>query len=315
MTKDSMILITGKDGFVGNALYDFMIKNGYKRVHAIGRKELDLENQHFCRVYFSCREFDYVFHCAGKVGGIGANIKDPYNFLYKNLVIQNNIIDCCIKNKIKKVLFLGSSCVYPKDYNQPLKEEYLMKAPLEPTNEGYGIAKIAGLKMCEYANKTTSTSFISLMPSNLYGPGDSFDLETSHVLSASVKKVVDAKREKKSEIEIWGSGDPKREFLYIDDLVDAMIWTMKYVGCTDTFLNVGPGADISIKNLVFAICYATNYFPTIKCNVNKPDGMMKKCLDVSKINSYGWKAKTNLKEGIKKTIEYYESLLDKNHKI
>jgi len=307
MKKDSKILVTGHTGFAGNALYQKLKEEGYTRVHGYSKSNgcdfLEKETALGSLFY----RFDYVFICSAVVGGIKANMDNPYKFLYDNLVMQNNIIDACIKTEVRKVLFLGSSCIYPKDYIQPLKEEYLLEAPLEPTNEGYGLAKIAGLKLCEYANKQFDTNFVSLMPCNLYGAGDHFNLDTSHVLSALVKKICDAKVNNETNVEIWGSGNQRREFLYIDDFVDGMIWSMKNVNRTDTFLNIGMGEDISIGELAYAIKDIVGWDGSFTFNTDKPDGMMRKCLDVSAINKLGWKAKTEIEDGLVKTIEAYQN--------
>ncbi len=308
MKKDSVIYISGHKGFVGSNLLNKLKEEGYNNLRYFTKEQYNLKNYKDVDLIFYGNKPEYVFICAARVGGIQANIKDPYTFLYDNLTIQNNLINCCIKNNVKKVVFLGSSCIYPKDYTQPLKEEYLMQAPLEPTNEGYALAKIAGLKLCEYANKQFETKFISLMPCNLYGPGDTFEIEKSHVLSALVKKIYDAKKQKQKNVEIWGDGEAKREFLYISDLIDCIIWSIKNLDKTDTFLNVGTGQDISIKDLAYIIKDIMGYEGEFYFNKNKPNGMMRKCLDVSKINNLGWKSKIKIEEGIKKTVEYYDKI-------
>lgn len=305
MKRNDKICILGSNGFVGKTLIERLRKDEYMELFTFDRKDVDLLDQYKTNGVLSYG-FDYVFICSAVVGGIQANIENPYKFLYENLEIQNNVINACIKNKVKKVLNLASSCVFPKDYKQPLKEEYLMQAPLEPTNEGYALAKIASLKLCEYANKEFETRFISLMPANLYGPGDHFNLETSHVLSALVKKICDAKNNNEKSVEIWGTGEQRREFLYIDDLVNGMVWSMRHLNGHIPFINIGTGKDISIKELAYMIKDLTGYEGEFFFNTDKPDGMKQKVLDVSKINSIGWKYKTSLLEGLKKTIEYYE---------
>jgi len=307
MHIDSRILITGHNGFVGNNLYKKLLKLGYKDIFVSNRKSTDLRNQCDVSAWFKLTKPDYVFNCSGKVGGIKANIDNHYMFLLDNLQMQNNVIDNSIKHKVKKVITLGSSCIYPKDYKQPLKEEYLLQAPPEPTNEGYALAKIIGLKMCEYANKKFNTKFVSLMPSNLYGVADDFNLETSHVLSAIVKKVVDAHNDDKRYIELWGDGSAKREFLYIDDLTNCMIWAIDNLDI-ETFINVGTGKDISIKELAELICNIVGYQGNIKYDTTKPNGMLRKCLSVEKINNLGWKHKVSLEEGICNTIKYYKAI-------
>lgn len=304
MNKNSRIFIAGHKGFVGNALYDRLVKEGYSNLFVANRQEVDFMDENQVATFFDKYEPEYVFGCVAKVGGIRANMEDPYGFLFQNLAIQNNLIQNCIR-KNSKLVFLGSSCIYPKDYAQPLKEDHLLAAPVEPTNEGYSLAKICGLKLCEYANKQFGTEFISLMPCNLYGPGDDYDPNNSHVLSAMVKKVVDAKRFGKSEVEIWGSGNQRREFLFISDLVDSMLWAIENVNSTSTFLNVGTGKDITILELAKEIADIIGYEGEFVCNTEKPDGMMLKCLDVTKINELGWEAKTELRDGLKYAIRDY----------
>jgi len=299
------VYVTGHDGFVGTHLCRKLKELNYDIITA-SIDELDLKNQPATSEFFNLHKPDMVFHCAAIVGGIGANIKYPYKFLYDNLQIQNNVINSCLNHNVKKVLFLGSSCIYPKDYRQPLVEEDLLQADLEPTNEGYALAKIAGLKLCEYANRTQDTTkFICLMPSNLYGPGDNFNLETAHVIPSLIKKISDAKKIGNETVGIWGSGNTLREFLFVKDVVDGMVWAITNLEKTETFLNIGTGIDTSIKEIIYMIADAVGYEGEFIFDTTKPDGMMRRCLDVSKINKLGWKYKTSLKEGIKKTIEWY----------
>jgi GDP-L-fucose synthase len=307
MNKNSKIYISGHTGFVGKKLYSKLKEFGYTNLLVSNRKDLDLTNQAQVKSFLSKHKPEYVFALAAKVGGIQANINDPYHFLYDNLSIQNNVINYSIENKVKKVLFLGSSCIYPCNYKQPLKEEYLLKDLPEPTNEGYSIAKIAGLKLCEYGNKTSNTKFVSLMSTNLYGPGDPFDPLNSHALSAITKKVVDAHRMDKKSIEIWGTGSAKREWLYIDDLVDCMLWAINNNNI-NTYVNVGTGVDISIKDLTLKICEMVGYKGKVIFDKTKPEGMKRKLLDVSKIKKLGWKAKTNFDTGLTNTIHYYQDM-------
>lgn len=308
MNKKSKILILGGSGFAGRTLTYEIRKRGYYFVIQITRKECDLRYQPAVVDIFKDSKPEYVFNCAGKVGGIKENMNNQFSFLLDNLLIQANVIAASIEENVKKVINLGSSCIYPKDYKQPLKEEYLLQAPPEPTNEGYAIAKIAGLKLCEYANKENSkTKFISLMPSNLYGPGDSYDLDRSHVLSALVRKIIDAKRIGNNEVPIWGSGKSRREFLYIKDLCDGMIWAMENLEKTETFLNIGPGEDISVKDLAKKIAKIVGYTGNFNYDTSKPDGMLKKCLDVTKINKLGWGAKTDFETGLREAIKDYQN--------
>lgn len=298
------VYVTGHTGFVGSNLTKRL-----EQEYQVITSNIDLRCNDLVNDFIKTTKPDWVFHCAAIVGGIAMNIKEPYKFLYENLQIQNNVINSCLQNKVDKILFLGSSCIYPKDYRQPLVEEDLLMAPVEPTNEGYAIAKIAGLKLCEYANRIQDVSkFICLMPCNLYGVKDHFNLESSHVLASLVKKIVDAHDNGIDTIEIWGSGKPKREWLYVEDLVDCMIWSMNNINKMEKFLNVGTGQDISIIDLAYLIAKLVGYKGNFVFNTTKPDGMMKKCLDVSKINNLGWKAKVNLEEGLIRTITYYREL-------
>lgn len=319
-TSDS-ILITGSTGFVGKNLVNKLKELGYTKLLT---PKIDLTNQLQTNHYFREHKPDYVIHLAAIVGGIAKNISDPYKFLNENLMMQSNVINASIDNKVKKFLFLSSSCCYPKDYPiQPLKEEYMMKGDLEPTNYGYALAKIAGMKMCEYANKQTDTRFITLVPCNLYGPGDHFDLQNSHALAALVMKTFDAIKQRNKSVVVWGSGNQRREWLYIDDLINCLVWSMQNLEKTDTFLNVGTGIDISMNDLANEIIEFVNYKKlivtkentlTIENDLSKPDGMMKKCLDVSNINALGWKAKTELKDGIANTFKYYYNYVYKKSK-
>lgn len=307
MKTTSKILITGSTGFVGKKLKYKLMDLGYRELLTPTRYDLDLLDTENTFGYIAQHEPEYVFHCAALVGGIKANMENPYGFLWQNLQMQNNIMYATIENNVEKFLNLGSTCIYPKDYTQPLKEEYLLKDIPEPTNEGYSLAKICGLKLCEYANRQNfGTNFVSLMPCNLYGPGDNFDPETSHVLSATIKKVIDAQRQGKSEIVVWGTGKARRQFIYIDDLIDGMIWAMTTLNKTDTFLNIGPSDDISIFGLTKKVCELVGYTGKIVFDKTKPDGMLRKCADVKKINTLGFKTKTPFIEGLKNTIEYYK---------
>ena len=318
MNKDSKIYVAGHKGFVGGNLYSELEARGFTNVHGYKRSEVDLGNYNETHQLFGSQKFEYVFMCAAKCGGLQANLDDPYSFLYDNLVVQNNIIHASIESQVDKVLFLGSSCIYPANYRQPLKEEYILQGPVEPTNEGYSIAKIAGLKLCEYANRLLgqthggihhNTRFISLMPCNLYGPGDDFDLRNSHVMAALIRKFIEAKKKEAKSIELWGTGDARREFLYIKDLSDCMIWSMQNLDLTETFLNVGSGKDISIKELAEKISRVVGFDGDLLFDPTKPEGMKRKCLDVSRINTLGWEDKTALSDGIKETVEHYRELL------
>ena len=303
MEKDSRIYVAGHNGLVGSAIYRKLQQEGYANIICRTHKELDLCNQAAVEDFFKQERPEYVFLAAAKVGGIMANNTYPAEFIYINLAIEVNVIHCAYKYGVKKLLFLGSSCIYPKHSPQPIKEEYLLTGALEPTNEPYAIAKIAGIKMCQSYNRQYGTNFISTMPTNLYGPGDNFDLETSHVLPALIRKFHEAKLSGTS-VTLWGTGTPRREFLYVDDLADACLFLMdNYDG--NEIINVGVGKDISIKELAELISDVVGYKGEIIYDTSKPDGMPVKRLDVSRINSLGWYAKTSLKEGIEKTYQWY----------
>ena len=249
-----------------------------------------------------------MFLAAAKVGGIHANNTYPAEFLYQNLMIQNNVLNNAYKYNVNKLLFLGSSCIYPKFAKQPMKEEYLLTGSLEPTNEAYAIAKIAGMKMAEYYNKQFNSQFISAMPTNLYGPGDNYDLQNSHVLPALIRKFHEAKVENKPVVEIWGTGKPRREFLYVDNLADACVFLMDNYN-EQEFVNVGTGKDISISELALMIMGIVGFKGNLEFNSDKPDGTPRKLLDVSKLKKLGWEASTSLFDGISKTYEYYKNSL------
>jgi GDP-L-fucose synthase len=307
MNINGNILVTGSSGMVGTALLKKLKKKGYNHLLLPDSKELDLRNQKRVENYFEINKPEYVFHIAAKVGGIAANITSPAEFLYDNLAIETNVIESARKNLVKKLLFLGSSCIYPRDCPQPMKEEYLLTGKLEPTNEGYALAKICGLKMCEYYNKQYGTDFISLMPPNIYGINDHFQSEKSHVISALITKFYHAKKNELDSVEVWGTGISKREFLFVEDVTDAMVYFMENHSAKETgpFVNIGSEEDISIKDLAFLIKDMIGYTGELKFNTTKPDGMPKKLLDSSKAADLGWKAKTNLKEGLRKTIDWY----------
>lgn len=298
------VYLAGHTGFAGQAVLKKLIHEGHE-VLTVPHDCLDLRDSKEVLSYIARHHPDCIIDCAAIVGGIKANMEDPYKFLLDNLQIQNSLISAALIDKISKFVFLGSSCIYPKDYKQPLKEEYILQAPPEPTNEGYAIAKIAGLKLCEYANRTQGTTqFISLMPCNLYGPGDTYDLEKSHVLSALIKKVHDAKVSGEP-VKVWGTGEQRREFLYIEDLADAVMWSIDNITDLKGFINVGTGVDVSIKELVYKIAELFEYNGTILFDTSKPNGMMKKCLDISKMTALGWTAKTSFEKGLSETVKHY----------
>jgi len=302
--KDSKIYIAGHNGMVGSAILRKLTELGYTNIITATKKELDLKNQEDVRNFFWHHSFEYVFLCAAKVGGIKANSDFKGDFIYDNIMIQSNIIHSSKMFGVKKLLFLGSSCIYPKHCQQPIKEEYLLTGELEPTNDAYAIAKIAGIKMCQSFNEQYSTNFISVMPTNLYGPNDNYDLNSSHVLPAMIRKFHEAKLEGKDKVEIWGTGTPKREFLYVDDLADACLYLMKTYSGSD-IINIGTGQDVTIAELAYGVSKVVGYEGKIYFNPEMPDGTPRKLLDVSKLKNLGWEYKTNLKEGIEKTyIDY-----------
>ena len=289
---------------VGSAIVRELQKQGYNNLITKTHAELDLLNQTKVDEFFAQEKPEYVFLAAAKVGGIEANRVEIGAFTYENLQIQNNIIHNSYLNKVKRLVFLGSSCIYPKLSKQPIKEEYLLTGALEPTNYGYAIAKIAGVKMCEAYQDQYGCDFVSLMPTNLYGINDNFDLKTSHVLPALMRKFHEAKINGQKFVEIWGSGTPKREFLFVDDLAEACVFVMNNKEAKG-LINVGVGEDLTIKELAQLIQKTVGFEGELKFDSSKPDGTMRKCMDVSKINNLGWKAKISLEDGIAKVYEWY----------
>lgn len=304
MEKDSKIYIAGHRGLVGSAIMRRLEAEGCKNLLTHTHAELDLTRQEKVEEFFRKERPDYVFLAAARVGGIYANNTYPAEFIYSNLTIQTTIIHASYLFKVKKLLFLGSSCIYPKNCPQPMKEEYLLGGPLEPTNEPYAVAKIAGIKMCQAYNRQYGTNFLSVMPTNLYGPNDNFDLKTSHVLPALIRKFHEAKIKGLSEVEIWGTGSPRREFLHVDDLADACLFLMKNYS-ENKIINIGVGKDQTIRELAEIIAGLTGFKGSIRFNTGKPDGTPVKRLNVSKINSLGWKARIGLEQGIAETYKWY----------
>lgn len=304
LNLDSKIYVAGHRGLVGSAILRQLKGRGYENIICRTSKELDLRDQLQVEDFFRKEKPEYVFLAAAKVGGIIANQNYPADFLRDNLLIQTNVIDAAYRHKVNKLLFLGSTCIYPKFAPQPMKEDALLTGELEQTNEAYAIAKISGIKMCEAYNKQFGTNFISVMPTNLYGPNDNFDLETSHVLPALIRKFHEAKVNAVPNVEVWGSGTPKREFLYSDDLADACIYLMNNFSGS-SIVNIGVGEDLSIKELATKIKEIIGYEGEIVFNTNMPDGTPRKLVDIQKISHLGWKATTTLDEGIKKTYEYF----------
>ncbi|NOQ29766.1 MAG: NAD-dependent epimerase/dehydratase family protein [Helicobacteraceae bacterium] len=335
MQKKSKIYIAGHNGLVGSAIVKNLQQKGYTNLIMRSHKELDLLNQVAVENFFKTEKPEYVILAAAKVGGIVANNTYRADFIYENTQIQNNVIHQSYKHNVTKLLFLGSTCIYPKNTPQPMSEDSLLTSPLEYTNEPYAIAKIAGIKMCESYNLQYGTNFISVMPTNLYGPNDNFDLETSHVLPALLRKMHEAKVNNEAKVEIWGSGKPRREFLYSEDMADACVFLLENrdfkdlalnadtpvakakVGCTyekdqkeirNTHINIGTGVDISIKELAETIKNIVGFKGELYFNATKPDGTMIKLTDPSKLHSLGWKHTVELEDGIRKVYEWYKKL-------
>lgn len=304
MNLDSRIFVAGHNGMVGSAIVRKLEQLGYKNIITMQRSKLDLLDQAQVDDFFRKIGPEYVFLAAAKVGGINANRSYKADFIYENLMIQTNVIKSSYAYGVKKLLFLGSSCIYPKMCRQPIKEEYLMTGSLEPTNDAYAIAKIAGIKMCQSYNEQYGTDFISAMPTNLYGPNDNYDLQNSHVLPAMIRKFHEAKVEGSESVEIWGTGTPKREFLYVDDLADACLFLMSEYSDSE-IVNIGTGQDVTIAELAYLVADVVGYRGRIDFNTTMPDGTPRKLLDVSKIEGLGWKHRVSLKEGIEKTYREY----------
>jgi len=313
MKLNSKIYVAGHDGLVGSAIMRKLKSEGYKNIVTRTFKELDLRRQEDVEKFFEEEKPEYVFLAAAKVGGINANNVYSAEFIYDNLMIETNVINSAYENDVKKLLFLGSSCIYPKHAPQPMKEEHLLTGKLEPTNEAYAIAKITGIKMCYHYNKQYGTNYISVMPTNLYGPHDNFDLETSHVLPALIRKFHEAKINDEDSVTIWGTGSPKREFLYVDDLADAVVYLMNNYE-NNQFVNIGVGKDISILELAELIKDVVGFKGDIVKDTSKPDGTPRKLLDVSKLHDTGWKHSVDLREGIEKTYKWFEKNYDKLRK-
>jgi GDP-L-fucose synthase len=299
MEKTAKIYVAGHNGMVGSAIIRKLTSEGFDNIITRSSKELDLRNQQAVTDFFAAEKPDYVFLAAAKVGGILANNIYRADFLFENLMIQNNVIHSAYTNEVKKLMFLGSSCIYPKLAPQPLKEEYLLTGELEPTNEPYAIAKIAGIKLCDAYRAQYGCNYISVMPTNLYGPNDNYDLNNSHVLPALIRKVITAKNNGDKTVTIWGTGTPKREFLYVDDLADACFYLMETYDEAG-LVNVGVGDDVSILELAQLVVKIVGFEGEIITDTSKPDGTPRKLMDVTKLNAQGWKAKITLEEGITK---------------
>ena len=310
MEKEAKIYIAGHRGMVGSAIVRKLKKEGYNNLVLKTSTELDLRNQAEVSVFLGAEKPDYVFLAAARVGGIVANNTYRAEFLYDNLMIQNNVIHHSYLNGVKKLLFLGSSCIYPKLAPQPLKEEYLLTGPLESTNEPYAIAKIAGIKLCDAYREQYGCNYISVMPTNLYGPNDNYDLNTSHVLPALLRKIHEAKENHQTEVVVWGTGKPRREFLHVDDLADACYFLMNNYS-EPGLINIGVGEDLTIAELVHLIKKIVDYRGDIVYDTTKPDGTPRKLMDVSKLDALGWKASIPLEHGINMVYEQQFLLGDK----
>lgn len=304
MKRDSLILICGARGLVGSSLKRRLVREGFNNLLGPTRDELDLTDAAAVNGYFRDMQPEYVFMAAAKVGGILANSVYPADFLRENLAIELNVVDAASKFGVAKLLMLGSSCIYPRESPQPIREEYLLTGPLEPTNAPYAIAKIAGIVLCQSYAKQFGARFISVMPTNLYGPGDNFDLQSGHVIAALMRKVHEGKVARADSVVVWGTGSPKREFLFVDDLAEACVFLMERYESGEP-INVGVGEDVSVGDLARLIAEVVGYGGELRYDTSKPDGTPRKLLDVSRLNALGWKASTSLIEGLERTYEWY----------
>ena len=306
MEHDARIYVAGHRGLVGSAIVRRLMQEGYENLLIRNREELDLLDQRAVEEFFARERPEYVFLAAARVGGIHANNTRPAEFIYENLSIETNVIHAAWKYGTKKLLFLGSSCIYPRQAPQPIKEEYLLTGSLEPTNEAYAVAKIAGLKMCQAYRRQYGFNAISLMPTNLYGPGDNFDLESSHVLPALIRRFHEAKLARSPQVVLWGSGKPRREFLHVDDLADAALFLMRHYD-SEMIINVGTGVDLSISELASMVQEVVGFIGEVSFDLSMPDGMPRKLLDVSRLRALGWQPKIPLREGIESTYRWYSN--------
>lgn len=315
MKKDSKIFVAGHNGMVGSAIVRQLLAKGYSNLITKERAELDLCNQQVVRQFFEIEKPDVVVIAAAQVGGIAANNNYPADFIYNNLMIECNIIHESHRADVNKLLFLGSSCIYPRDSEQPLKEDYLLLGKLEPTNEPYAIAKIAGIKLCESYNRQYGTDYRSVMPTNLYGPGDNFHPEKSHVIPGLIRRFVEARNDGKSQVVVWGSGKPMREFLYVDDMAEACIYMLnlpkdelnKQVSSMNSHVNIGSGEEVTIRQLVNLVAQVVGFNGEIVFDTSMPDGTPRKLLDTSLLSSLGWESKTTLEVGLAKSVAWFES--------
>lgn len=305
MKKNSKIYVAGHRGLVGSAIMRCLEQNGYQNIITRTHQEMDLRNQQVVQDFFTAENPEYVFLAAAKVGGIWANNNAPADFMYDNLMISANVIRAAYEHHVKKLLFLGSSCIYPKMAPQPIKEDYLLTGSLEPTNEGYALAKISGMQLCKFYRRQYGCDFISAMPTNLYGINDNFDLNSSHVLPALIRKFHEAKVENKPEVVLWGTGKVLREFLYVDDLADALLYLMNHYSA-ESHVNIGTGEDLSIHDLALTVKEVVGYQGNIVYDSSKPDGTPRKLLDVSLLHNLGWHHTVALRQGVEKVYEWYK---------
>jgi GDP-L-fucose synthase len=311
MQKHDKIFVAGHRGLVGSAIVRRLQAGGYNNFANRTHSELDLLNQQAVEQFFAKEKPDHVFLAAAKVGGIQANNIYRADFIYQNLMIEANIIHAAYKNNVKKLMFLGSSCIYPKLAPQPMKEEHLLTGLLEPTNEPYAIAKIAGIKLCSAYNAQYGTNYLSVMPTNMYGPGDNYDLNNSHVLPALMRKMHEAKQRGDKEVIVWGTGSPRREFLYSDDLADACVFLMERhdANAVGEFINIGVGTDLTIKELALQVAQTVGFTGALTFDTSKPDGTPQKLLDVSRLNQLGWQARTTMQDGLQKAYADFQRTL------
>ena len=309
MDKHAKIYVAGHHGMVGSAIVRNLQAKGYTDIVTRTRQELDLLDQAAVNAFMQKQKPDYVFIAAAKVGGIHANNVYRADFIYQNLMVEANLIHAAHEAGVNRLLFLGSSCIYPRDCPQPIKEEYLLTGPLEPTNEPYAIAKMAGIKLCESYNRQYSRQYVSAMPTNLYGPNDNYDLNNSHVLPALLRKTHEAKQHGDAKLEVWGSGKPMREFLHVDDMADACVFLMEHEDITEGLYNVGTGTDVTIRELAETIMDVVGFEGQIAFDSSKPDGTPRKLLDVSRMSVLGWRAGTNLRDGIRSTYDSFQRQL------
>jgi len=304
MNKQARIFVAGHRGMVGSALVRRLATDGYHNVITRTRSELDLTDQAAVNRFFESEPIDVVLLAAARVGGILANATQPGEFIYENLVIETNVIHAAYRARVERLVFFGSSCIYPKQCPQPIREEYLLSSPLEPTNDAYAIAKIAGLKLCDAYNREYNTQYVALMPTNLYGPNDNYDLNSSHVLPALLRKAHEARLNGDATLTVWGSGTPRREFLHVDDLAAATLFVLEH-NVTEGLFNVGMGEDLSIRELAECICKVVGFEGELVFDASKPDGTPRKLLDVSRLAQMGWRASTALTDGIASTYREF----------